>query len=128
MVFFNVLLISPDSNKFFAVFIATFFADLLNFFPKGLFTVFLIIFGDDLTNAFPIGSKFLNKELKTPLFLYLSELKHLCDMELLHSLCSPMVCAIVIQIQMYTILTYQKTGTNCFQRLFPVDYFFEIPI
>ena len=66
MLFFNVLFISPDSNKFFAVVIATFFADFLNLLPKGLFAVFLMILGEDFITAFPIGSNVLNKVLKTP--------------------------------------------------------------
>jgi len=59
-------LISPDSIRFFAVFKATFFADLRNFLPNGLLAVLLIIFGDDFKTVFPIGSKVLNKELNTP--------------------------------------------------------------
>ncbi len=45
---FKVLVISPDSINFFAVFKATVFADFRNFLPKGLLTALLIISGDDL--------------------------------------------------------------------------------
>ena len=66
MLLLNVFLMSPDSNKFFSVFRATFWADFRIFLPKGVFAVLLINFGEDLITAFPIGSKVLNKELKTP--------------------------------------------------------------
>ena len=59
--FCRVLLISPVSIRFFAVFKATFFADLLNFLPIGLLAVLLIIDGVDLMTAFPIGKSVLNK-------------------------------------------------------------------
>ena len=66
ILFFKVCLISPDSIKRFAVFKATFFADLRNFLPNGLLAVFLIIFGDYFKTVLPIGSKVLNNELNTP--------------------------------------------------------------
>ena len=83
--------ISPDPIKFLCRIQCDFFADLRHSLPNILLAALLIICGDDFKTVLPIGCKVLNKELNTPLFPFLSEIKLFYDKVIQRSFWIPII-------------------------------------